>query len=354
MTRIPSGNKPGKHAHSADPDTSAAAGADQPARRKRRGTRVAVLAALSVLVLLGATVAAGFAVVNNMASNIPRLAVARLDSSTGPVTRTHADGQTILITGAGFGPTGSSAPGTSAPEPSGLIMLLHINADKKAGGVVSLPPTAVVAVPGHRTMQLEQALALGGPSLLVQTVEQLTGAPVNHYARIDFQHVAAVVDAVGGVYVNVPEQDTSFSYTFHVGINHLDGVAALFYVRQQSLTETARVLRQQSLIRAILRKLASHRLLANPVTMFHVLSAVDSMLAVDSDFTNSDIESLALQLGTLSGPDGTFLTAPTEAAGKQVIFNPQISAQLWQAIRHDSIAAFAQQYPATLTPVAVP
>lgn len=354
MTRTPSGNNSGDPAHSAAPDIFPAVRAAQPTRRKRRGTRIAVLSVLSVLVLLGAAVAAGFAIVNNMAGNIPRLTVARLDSSTGPTAGPYQAGQTVLITGAGFGPTGSSAPGTSAPEPSGLIMLLHINADKKAGGVVSLPPMAVVPVPGHHTMQLEQALALGGPSLLVQTVEQVTGVPINHYARIDFQHVAAVVDAVGGVYVDVPEQDSSFSYTFHVGINHLDGVASLYYVRQPSLTETARVLRQQSLIRAILRRLASTQLLANPLTMIHVLSAVDGMLAVDSDFTNPEIESLALQLRTLNGQDGTFLTAPAEMAGKQVIFNPQISGQLWSAIRHDSIAAFAQEYPATLTPVAVP
>jgi LCP family protein required for cell wall assembly len=350
MTRTPSGSDSGHPAHSADPHTSGAVGADRPDRRKRRGARIAVLSVLSVLVLVGAAVAAGVAVVGTMASSIPRLAVARLASAT----TSSGTGQTVLITGAGFGPTGSSAPGTSAPEPSGLIMLLHINADKQAGGAVSLPPATVVAVPGHHKMQLEQALALGGPSLLVQTVEQVTGIPVNHYARIDFQHVAAVIDAVGGVYVDVPEQDTSFSYTFHVGINHLDGVASLYYVRQLSLTETARVLRQQSLIRAMLRRLASTQLLANPLTMIHVLSAVDSMLAVDSNFTNPEIESLALQLRTLSGPDGTFLTAPTEAAGPQVIFNPQISGQLWPAIRHDSIAAFAQKYPATVTPAAVP
>ncbi len=354
MTRTPSGNNPADPAHSADPATSAAAGADQPTRRRRRGTRIALLSILSVLVLVGATVTAGFVVVSHMAGSITRLAVARLDSRSGSVPGLSGAGQTILITGAGFGPTGSSAPGTGAPEPSGLIMLLHINANKQAGGVVSLPPMAVVAVPGHGRLQLQQALALGGPSLLVQTVEQLTGLPVNHYARIDFQHVSAVVNAVGGVYVNVPEQDTSFSYTFHVGINHLDGVASLYYVRQLSLTEAARVLRQQNLIRAILRRLASTQLLANPLTMVRVLSAVNSMLAVDSNFTNPEIESLALQLRTLSGPDGTFLTAPTEMAGKQVIFTPQISGQLWQAIRRDTIAAFAAQYPASQTPPAVP
>ena len=233
-------------------------------------------------------------------------------------------------------------------------MLLHINGNKQAGGVVSLPALAVVPVPGHHRMQLGQALAAGGPALLVQTVEQLTGDTVNNYARIDFEHVAAVVDAVGGVYVNVPDKSVSFHFTFHVGINHLDGIESLYYARQPGLTEAATELRQQNLIRAILRTLASHQLLANPVTMLHVLSAVDSMLSVDSDFTNTEVETLATELATLSGSDGTFLTAPTQMAGKQLVFNPQISAQLWTAIRYDSIAGFAEEYPATVTPAAVP
>jgi LCP family protein required for cell wall assembly len=353
MTRIPSGNDPADPAHPADPDTAAAAGPDQPARRKRHGRRIAALSGLTAAVLLGVTVAASVAVAGPRAGGVTRIHAARLMSATGqPAASGH--GETVLITGAGFGPTGAAPPGSSAPEFSGLIVLLHINGNKQAGGVVSLPALAVVPVPGHHRMQLGQALAAGGPALLVQTVEQLTGDSVNNYARIDFEHVAAVVDAVGGVYVNVPDKSVSFHFTFHVGINHLDGIESLYYARQPGLTEAATELRQQNLIRAILRTLASHQLLANPVTMLHVLSAVDSMLSVDSDFTNTEVETLATQLATLSGSDGTFLTAPTQMAGKQLVFTPQISAQLWTAIRYDSIAGFAEEYPATVTPAAVP
>lgn len=52
----------------------------------------------------------------------------------------------------------------------------------------------------------------------------------------------------------------------------------------------------------------------------------------------------------MSGSGGTFVTAPTYTTSGQVYLNPSVSDQLWAAIRTDSIAAFAAQYPGTLTP----
>ena len=82
---------------------------------------------------------------------------------------------------------------------AGLIMLVHINADKTAGGAVSIPPQTAVGVPGHGEMQIGSVIAVGGPSLLTETVHNLTGVPIDRYVRIDFYHVASVVDALGGV-----------------------------------------------------------------------------------------------------------------------------------------------------------
>ena len=76
-------------------------------------------------------------------------------------------------------------------------------------------------------------------------------------------------------------------YTFHAGVNHLNGITAVYYVRNPSLTAEARVLRQQSLLRAILDKIASEHLLTNPVTLYRVVHALVAMLTVDSNFTNS-------------------------------------------------------------------
>jgi len=336
MSDTPSRNDPVGPEYSKQPDISASAGANIPRKRKRRGVRIAVASAISVVVLAGIAVATGFAVVSNLASRIPRIQVARLEAAGRPAGGPPGQAMNVLITGQ------DQAPGT-AGNPSGLIMVLHINADQQAGGAVSIHPLAMVQVPGHGRTELQNALVFGGPSLLVQTVEQLTNVTIQHYARIDLPHVANMVDAVGGVDIQTPG-----------GTVHFDGAGALAYARDPALSEEGRVLRQQSLIRAVMRKIANDHLLTNPVTMFHVLGALTSMLTVDSDFTNSGLAALAKALGGLSSSAGTFVSAPFSTVGGQVFLDPRISHQLWAAIRQDSLAAFARKYPSTVTAEVVP
>ncbi len=350
MSDTPSRNDPARSERSADQAAPGDSG-QRPGTRKRRGWRVALVSLASVFALVAAVAVGGVLVLNHLASSIRRIPVtfAKLAVADQPVGKHSGQAMTVLITGAGISPTGAASAGAS-----GLIMLLHINANQQAGGVVSIPPQAVVPVPGHGNAQIDNALAFGGPSLLVQTVEQLTHVQIQHYARIDLMHVASVVDAVGGVDVVLPAATTSFGYTFHAGINHLGGAAALDYARQPSLTEEGRVLRQQSLIRAVLSKIAANHLLINPVTTYHVLSALTAMLTVDSNFTNSELATLATELRGLNSHAGTYVTAPVQTTGAQVILIRGISTKLWGAIRQDSIAAFAQKYPSTVTPQAVP
>lgn len=319
-------------------------------RPKRRAKRIILVSLTSLVVLIGAVVVGGYVYLNHMVGSIPRVPVqfARLEAAGQNLGGAPSGGMTVLITGAGIGPTGSSNPLGA----SGLIMLLHIDADDQAGGVVSIPPQAIVSVPGHGRAEIGNTLNYGGPSLLVQTVEDLTHLQIDHYARIDFAHVANMVDAVGGVNVVLPETTSSFGHTFSAGINHLDGLTALYYARQPSLTEEGRVLRQQSLIRAVMRKLANHHLLTNPVTMYRVLNALIGMLTVDSNFTDSELRQLATELSGLSGHDGTFVTAPVHMVGGAVRLDGAISHRLWLAIGQDAIAAFAERYPFTVTPVA--
>ncbi len=78
--------------------------------------------------------------------------------------------------------------------------------------MVSISPNAIVPVPGHGQTQINNALVYGGPSLLVQTVEQLTHVPINHYARLNLTHVTNVM---GGVNVTLPETTKAFGYTLH-------------------------------------------------------------------------------------------------------------------------------------------
>lgn len=142
-----------------------------------------------------------------------------------------------------------------------------------------------------------------------------------------------------------------FGHISRIGVNDLTRVTALDYAREQNLTEEGRVLRQQSLIRAVIRKLMHRHLLSNPVTDYQVLHALISMLTVDSNFTTAELEQLAVQVRDLVG-SAEYVTAPVHVAGGQIYLDARISAQLWAAIRQDAITAFAEKYPFTVTPAA--
>src|ERR1035438_4795070 len=122
MTGASSGNDPGGSGQATAAHASTVTEAAQPVKRKPRGRRNVALSGLGVLVLIGAAAAAGFLIVHNMVSRVPRINVGQLPAS--------GVSQTVLITGAGFGATGGSTPVSSQAQFSGLIMLLHINASK--------------------------------------------------------------------------------------------------------------------------------------------------------------------------------------------------------------------------------
>ena len=323
---------------------------EQPPRRRRRGLRIALVTVSAFVVLTGAVAVGGYAYVNHLASSIQRIPVnfTKLDAATGGSSE-YGGAMTVLITGNGIGPTGAmTVPENST---SGLIMLLHVDAEGYSGGVISIPPQSVVRIPGHGRTAIQNALKFGGPTLLVRTVENLTHVQINHYARIDFAHVDRVVNAMSGVNVTLPDVASSFGHVFHVGVNHLNGFQALAYARQTSLTQEGRVLRQQSLMRAVIRKIEFQHLLTNPLTMNRVLNALISMLTVDSNFTNSEIEHLAKEVRDLTGSTD-YVTAPVHMRAGKVLLDPVISRRLWAAIRQDAISAFARRYPFTVTPAA--
>ncbi len=319
-------------------------------RRRRRPWRVVLVSLGSLLTLVIVAVIGSYAYVNHVVSSIPRLQVAHLVAAPG----SSLDGQTFLVTAYPQGPTGTTSQKAAQSKYSDLVMLLHTNANGKGGGAVTIPGNLMVDVPGAGTEPLWDTITKGGPSLLVQTVTQFTGIPINHYARLDFSHIASLVDAIGGIDVTVPAATKGFGYKFVKGVNHLTGVTAVYYGRDPSISAQDRLLRQENLVRTVMTKIANDHLLVNPITMVHVLKAITSMMAVDSNFTNSDIESLARQFGKLTADAATFVTAPTRTVGGKLVPNTALDDQLWTAVKHDSIAAFAKKYPSTVAPQATP
>jgi LCP family protein required for cell wall assembly len=314
-----------------------------PPKRRRRGLRITLLSLASVIVLLGVAAAGLFLYVNDVVGSIPRIPVKFLAKYS------PSDGMTILLTDADDGSIAVNSAKQAAAK-SGMILLLHLDAGNRGAGVVSIPARTVVTVPGHGKMRIEDVDAVGGPSLLVETVHDLTGAPINHFARIDFVHVAVLVDALGGVSITLPRATESFGHLFRAGVNQIGGIEALEYTGDPALTEAGRVLRQQYLTRVILDKVGSEHLLVNPLKVNEVLHALVSMLTVDSNFSNSQVENLATQLGSLAGPASTFVTAPTRVANGSEVLEPAPSAALWSAVKNGTLAGFAEKYPTSVTP----
>src|SRR5579859_4709885 len=204
----------------ADSENSARQANDQaaePGKPKRRVRRAVVVSLVS---LLGVAIAAAvgiYAYVNHAVSSVPRVPVRNLAAS-GP-------GQTFLITGSPWQPGGTPVKGVK-PIHSKLVMLLHINANGRTGGVVGISGDTMVNAPGLGFKPLWYAYEVGGPSLLVQAVSRVTGVPINHFAEIDLNHLTSLVDAVGGVTVTLPAASSDGGHLFTAGVNHLTGITA--------------------------------------------------------------------------------------------------------------------------------
>ena len=335
----------------------------QPPRRRRRGRRIALISGGSVLALLLVVAVGGYATANHFASNVKRIpgVFTQLDAAHRPVLpAATAKSITILLTGSGTSqPTaqGEGVKGASAEPaaPSGLFALVHFDADLKAASVVSIPSNTEVNIPGHGRSELEDALVLGGPALLIDTIQKLTDVPIDHYSVVSFAGLTSALRPLGGVDVNLPAATTSNGVAFTAGVNHLTADTAIPYVRQSSLTEEQRVLRQQSLLRAIVAKFVTLNLISNPLKDLSLLDAFTSSLSVDSDFSNAQMYNLAGDLHLLRAGSSTFVTAPVTSSGGEktaVQLDGPVASQLWQSIRNDSVATFAAQHPATVTPTA--
>ena len=319
--------------------------AADPGKPKRRVRRVVLLSLGSVLAVAIAATIGIYAYVNHTVSSVPRVHVGGLVGT--------GSGETFLIAGAPNEPNGTPVQGV-APQWTKLFMLLHINPDGRAGGVVSIPGDTMVQVPGVGAEPLWIAFKTGGPSLLVSAVRQLTGVPINHYAELNLSHLTKLIDTVGGVNVTIPVASTSYGHLFSSGVNHLTGITATYYDLDPSISDQVRVLRQENLLRAIMIKIADDHLLTNPVTTIRLLNAITGALTVDSNMTNSDIESLARKLRTLGTSAATFVITPTETVNGKLVPNTAVADQLWTAIKKNSMAKFATAFPAAVTPLVVP
>jgi LCP family protein required for cell wall assembly len=130
---------------------------------------------------------------------------------------------------------GSDArPGRSAVNArADSIHIVGVNPRLGRVSILGIPRDSWVSIPGSGTNKINAALALGGPELLVRTVEQVSGIRIDAFVLTGFVGFERLVDAVGGIDVKIPYpiDDSAAGAHFRAGPEHLNRSEALAFAR---------------------------------------------------------------------------------------------------------------------------
>jgi len=209
---------------------------------------------------------------------------------------------------------------------SDTILLLHIPGNGGPAVLVSLPRDSYVKIPGYGYNKLNAAYSFGGPKLLAETVQNVTGLRIEHYMGIGFGGLVNVVNSVGGVTMcfKHPLHDAASGLHLRKGCQTLSGGKALSFVRtrhQFAGQDLQREQNQRVFIRALLSKMTSPGVMFNPfASVPAALGAVDS-LTVDEGTHLNQLISVAF---ALRQPETT-----TVPIGNSNYVTPQGDAVLW-------------------------
>lgn len=151
---------------------------------------------------------------------------------------------------------------------SDTLFVVMFASDKKDVALLSVPRDTRVKIGRRGWDKINHAYAYGGRELTQQTVEELLGLRIHNYVMVDFKGFAGLVDAIGGVDIDV-EQDMyyndpydNFTVDLKAGKQHLDGAAAIQYVRYRGEDgDIGRIRRQQHFLMAVYDKINSAQLL---------------------------------------------------------------------------------------------
>jgi LCP family protein required for cell wall assembly len=215
-------------------------------------------------------------------------------------------GSNILVLGTDARVGDSIDESQQGPSRADTIMLVHA-----AFGTIrklSIPRDSYAEIPGHNGQKINAAYALGGPALMIDTVEQFmgNGLKVNHLIEVDFEDFPKLIDALGGVDITVEQRICSPPFDnfwkglrFKKGEHHLDGERALGFARIRknacapNETDIERAQRQQQVLTAIKDSVVS------PGTFFRLpLVSWRAPKALNTDMKGPQLLALFADLAT--------------------------------------------------------
>ncbi|WNM26723.1 LCP family protein [Demequina capsici] len=244
-------------------------------------------------------------------------------------------------------------------------ILLHISADRTRVELVSIPRDLQVQVSDCTLFDgtkvkgwygdFNIAFSNGGKqgdaaeaaACAINTVQDLTGIPIDHWAVVDFAGFESMVDAIGGIPMCITQDISSKKANLYIdaGPHLLNGQQALAYARLRTAesggvsgSDLQRITRQQELLRQTMRTLMGKNLLTDTAEITQFVKAMAGSMTMDEQLGDlTYLEGLAWSLRGLSIDDVTFATVPWEYTSDFLnVVATDDAATMWQELRDDT------------------
>jgi LCP family protein required for cell wall assembly len=269
---------------------------EPPPKPKRYWWRFLLASFLIVFATAGAVSASGLIYIESIAKDLAHNDVLKNKIEKALKTTKAGEPQNILI----LGSDKRAGPQEDAGR-SDTTILLRLDADRNAIGLMSIPRDLKVEIPGVGTDKFSAAYAYGGPKLTLRVVKEITGLPINHVVNVDFLGFVRAVYAIGCVYVDVdrryfhsndgvPPSQQFAEINVKPGYQLMCGKKALQYVRYRHTdTDIVRAARQQDFLSAARQR----------VPVADLVLGRNDLIQIFTEYTTSDISDKETMLEVL-------------------------------------------------------
>lgn len=258
-------------------------------KRRKRNKILGILAAslLSVLLIGGGL---AFAYMGNLSKSLSTGLDSALFDALMPTDAPEDPFYVLLLGVDGSEARENDAYFAGGAYRSDTMMLARVDPKGKKVSIVSIPRDTKVDLGQHGVDKINTAHFFGGPSLAVKTVSELAGVPISHYAEINLDGFSSVVDALGGIEVNVPIEINDKEAGGHLlpGVQTLSGSDALVLVRSRhayddyGAGDLYRAANQRLVLSAIAQKLLSSDAITIATTIQSLADCVMTDMSIDS------------------------------------------------------------------------
>lgn len=192
---------------------------------------------------------------------------------------------------------------------SDTLFVVTVDTNTKQVAMLSVPRDTRVKIPGHGWDKINHAYPLGGHQLTQKAVEALLGIKMDHYVMINIAGFKKIVDAIGGVDINVEKRmyyidpydnngknGEGLVIDLRPGLQHMDGETAIQYVRYRDEEgDIGRVERQQKFLKAVMAEVTSPSVITKIPAIIREVSSV-----IKSDMSTGEMLNLAKALNDAS------------------------------------------------------